>query len=222
MPGNIRNRASSPRAACRSVEPPAVRRRRAFSLVELLVVIGIVTILIGLLLPSLGRAKRQARQVACLSNLRQVGTSLMVYAHFNKGWVFPPLRHGGLPRPERWPNFVFKPAQWNPPVLLCPDDLEPAEEHSYVLNDHLYLHGVRYFSKNLGRPANEIVVMGEKRSVEGDYYMNRGDFDRVVEPYRHGPRLGSNYLFLDMHAGTAPKSVAVAGLDPWDVPATPQ
>jgi len=33
--------------------------------------------------------------------------------------------------------FVFKPAVWNPPVMTCPEDVEPAEEHSYILNDHL-------------------------------------------------------------------------------------
>ena len=206
-----------------------ISQGRGFSLVELLVVIGIIAILIALLLPSLQAARKQAKSTQCKSNMRQIGISLQIYSNENRGWIFPPRRGwnaAGNPN-ERWPYFVFKPSVWNPPIMKCPSDAEDmAGEHSYLLNNHLVevTPPIRFGNKVPNRSPSDVIVMGEKAWDWPDYYMNSSDFRRVtdyytrVNPWMHGVRLGSNYLFLDLHVETRTEKQALAGVDPWSFP----
>src|SRR5690242_11306715 len=63
------------------------RLRRAFTLVELLVVIAIIAVLLAVLLPALSSARSAARRAACMNNLRQIGAAIHAYANDNNGCI---------------------------------------------------------------------------------------------------------------------------------------
>jgi prepilin-type N-terminal cleavage/methylation domain-containing protein len=86
-------------------------RSRAFTLVELLIVIGIIAVLIGILLPVLGKARESARRAQCLANQKQIAQSVLLYAH----------QHKTLPGPAA--ACVFDPA--------LTDDSQPAILNNY-------------------------------------------------------------------------------------------
>ena len=82
-------------------------RARAFTLVELLVVIGIIAVLIAILLPSLAAARKAAQATACLSNVRQIVTAATLHANESKlGIYIPTFDYANDSLAHLWPKYL--------------------------------------------------------------------------------------------------------------------
>ncbi|HEY1683153.1 MAG TPA: type II secretion system protein [Tepidisphaeraceae bacterium] len=93
------------------------RKITAFTLVELLIVIGIISLLIGVLLPALSRARGHANQLACLSNLRQLDLAYLLYCQDNCGWFPRAAPYATAAQPESPQDFLWWQQDTSTPIL---------------------------------------------------------------------------------------------------------
>jgi prepilin-type N-terminal cleavage/methylation domain-containing protein len=115
----------------RRISSPGGRRRPGFTLVELIVVIGIIAFLVMMLLPTLRNAREAANRTSCLSNLRQIGIATYVYLVEHRN-TFP---FSGRPWPQG--SFVdvwqiLRPYADNTGLFICPSDGEPRYNEWFV------------------------------------------------------------------------------------------
>ncbi len=211
-------------ASAPALRSPSGKRGRShgFTLVEMLVVIGIIGILAGMLMPALGRAKAKAHQIKCISNLRQLGFGLTLYAGDYDG-EFPSRKAP----PNAWPH-KLKPYYVDWSLITCPSDKfgvgglyadEINPNRSFLINgfnDYFmnllegedyqkyqhwdWPHGMREVS--IPKPS-ETVIFGEKRSgsfhVHMDLDQGRQGNDYEEIEYRRHTR-GSDFVFGDASA----------------------
>jgi competence protein ComGC len=199
------------------VNTPAPTRRRpglaAFTLVELLVVVGIIALLISILLPALNRARESANSVVCQSNLRQLYLGCTFYAQDHKGY-FPaqyriPKSGGGyqlktihVPAALSHPGVSYNGVHIKDVGIWdCPTDSTRGP-------------GFRFFGGGNGVVAGGFEVPNGFPDNNGDlnisyaYNMTAGMFDnedntRFYPPYRPGRKRNSSYdpIFWDADAG---------------------
>jgi prepilin-type N-terminal cleavage/methylation domain-containing protein/prepilin-type processing-associated H-X9-DG protein len=146
-------------------------KRRGFSLVELLTVVGLIALLLSLLLPVVGKVRAAADATACLSNLRQMGAAWVLYTTESRGH----LMHYAWYPPDwqsqawdlYWPG-VLDAGHVRGPTLLCPAAGEPSqnEQNLGYGNASLAWTG-RFF------PAGTVLRLNETTYRDGSYGYNR-------------------------------------------------
>jgi len=115
--------------------------RRAFTLVELLVVLAVIAILIGLLLPAVQKAREAARRTQCANNLKQIGLAIHMHCNTYNG-KFPRSTHGTMDFERTW-IYTLAPFMENvDSVRICPEDPRGQEKlenqgTSYILNEYI-------------------------------------------------------------------------------------
>ena len=164
-------------------------RKRAFTLVELLVVIGIIALLISILLPSLARAREQGNMVKCMSNLRQLGMAFIMYANENKDFLPAASRYPASAADGRcikeydwiWYQTAAVPPNrpvadrnqsrvapylggFNEQLLRCPSDNIEAHVDASPSGRYLYSYAMNQFFESRPEEPNTKVKLSQIRN----------------------------------------------------------
>lgn len=202
-----------------------MKKTSAFTLVELLTVIAIIGILAAILIPVVSSVRSRARATTCSSNMRQVGTAMLLYSQETKPRHFPyaylqELPGGGIAQP--W-AFTLAPylglentIGWNPKprvagVLTCPewtyDSAAGTSAYAYnpnisPKNGSIYGKPIWNYSAFIERPSRLFLLVEIDMQAEF-YYPSMNGYDVK----RRHPRNGANFVFADGHVETVNTAV---------------
>jgi prepilin-type N-terminal cleavage/methylation domain-containing protein len=189
---------------------------RGFTLVELLVVIGIILLLISMLLPSMARARRQAESVQCMSNLRQLGILSQMYAMDTGGWIVAtrcePVYNGSYPV---WDDLLRIHGQYTSAdkIFMCPaqqyyDSTSGSGPYNRSYSENSDLAEQKWMKFDWVRNPGQVAFLidsglgmfnGYGFSVIKDQYIDIPNWPRYQVIFGAHPLGAPNILFTDFH-----------------------
>jgi prepilin-type N-terminal cleavage/methylation domain-containing protein len=166
--------------ACSFLE--RTRSANAFTLVELLVVIGIIALLLSILLPTMGRARESASRIKCASNLRQIHAGLAMYAQDNRGAMVPKFEITKLALTpadvaagkvlntltEGYQTLLEKYVKHE--VFLCPDDFGDVTDQTPVFERRGLSYAVNGADRASTDPQRKKFTLRYFRHMGGDLF----------------------------------------------------
>ncbi len=193
---------------------------RSFTLIELLIVIAIIAILASMLLPALNQARKTAKKIQCINNLKQVGFGIINYSDTYNDWL--PVRRFQIPGMSSLTNWdknlfllgmvngqrnqVFD-VLGNARVFLCPDseiDRDPATLYTYAINYRLSTEATPYKRGQITAPSEKMQMID---ATNYNIYESAAQY-MYLSTIRH--QGGANVLYVDGHVSWLPR-----GKIPW-------